>query len=201
MQPNLPLKKQDPKTLTEEITASILRLAKMYQVPNFDEVNAVLLADWVIEEYQHHELDLVQEALRKPPVLNDPAWRLTPDTLKVWIDLKRSERVEMKQRAESLIRQTDSQPEHKYTEDVNALIADYLNQLKEGPQVIRSITEKEVKEEGQLRPKKKEYVAPGADYFNEWQKKMREYQERVVRERHPGWTDAEIEQRLREINS
>ncbi len=111
------------------------RIAKLYQIPNYDfTVNSMLLAEWILDEYKHHQLELVLETLRKPPILNDQAWRLTPDTLKNWIDLKRIERANLKERQESLKRQSEPVKEipKDEKERIDLLIEEFKAKLSDG---------------------------------------------------------------------
>lgn len=56
---------------------------------------------------------------------------------------------------------------------------------------ISPLSDKEIKEEGQEKPKRKVYI-PDPHSLIQTQKKIRECQEKTVRERHPEFTDEEV---------
>lgn len=95
---NTAVKFVEPKTSIGLISSALLRLAKLYQIQLFDETNALLLAEWTAENFQHKTLDLILNALKNPPTIYEDgnisrSWRLTPETIKSWID-KRSIEIE-----------------------------------------------------------------------------------------------------------
>ena len=111
-----------------------MRLVRLYQVPQVDEVSAVLLAEWIIDEYKHHDLELVQTALRNPPRLNDQAWRLTPDTLRSWIEQTRFKRETNKERIESKKRQEQEAQQQPISEDTKAMVDEFMKKIADGIQ-------------------------------------------------------------------
>lgn len=177
------------------------RIAKLYQIPNYDlTVNSMLLSEWIMEEYQHHDLELILETLRKPPVLNDQTWRLTPDTLKTWIDLKRTERENDRIKKESEQRQQKSVQNQDLSEETVRLVEEFKTKLKEGVKTVAPLTESEIKQEGQHRPKKPVYHAPGLDYFKEVESRIRTAQYLTIKERNPGMSDSDIWKKVDEYN-
>lgn len=78
----------DKKATIEQIAKMLNQLAKLYQVPNFDGENAVLLAQWIVSEYQYEPLSVVLDCLIKPPSTGEKNWRLTPDTIESWLRIK-----------------------------------------------------------------------------------------------------------------
>ena len=169
--PNTAISKQDKVSVLREISTLIQHAAKLYQIPNFDEVNALILSEWVYDEYQHRNIELVQDALRKPPVIRDTdgkviqVWRLTPDVLKQWIDQRSLEREEEKQRKESAKRQEeDKWPEISAKTEMK--IAYHLESLrklvdeekKSGIRTLPKLNGYEIKTEGDTRPKVKKSV-------------------------------------------
>jgi len=163
------LKNLDTRLLMEELCKALDRLAVIYQIPNYDpKVNSILLAEWILENYQHHDLALVQEALRNPPRLsetNDHTWRLTPDSISGWIDYTRIKRANQREVEESRKRQEEAQPKHQYSPETEKMIADFQNKLLEGVQKVPALTEKEIKENGQLRPKAVKYNGTDKEYL------------------------------------
>lgn len=76
--------KNRPETIAA-IAGMLMRLKRLYQIPNFDERNAVELAEWIAENYSCEEPDTIEMALRNPPSGSDTNWRLTPDTINKWM--------------------------------------------------------------------------------------------------------------------
>ncbi len=191
----------DKKLLIAEISSLLLRLVKLYQIPNFDEMSSVLLSEWICDNYKFDSFKRVKACLQNPPRTEEKNWRLTPDTIREWMATELEKEAADRERINNLYKTKDADELYQapnIPEHVNQLIEDYKNQLA-GPQGIRSITEKEIKEEGRERPKKKEYVSPAQDYVNDWREKVRIFQERTVRERHPEMTEDQIRERLKEL--
>jgi len=158
LKPNLAIRLQDRKTLYRELFLSIMKLAKLYAVPQFDNTNGELLTEWILDEYKHQDLDLIQETLRNPPRLNDQAWRLTPDTLREWIDLTRIKRADLKIKEESQKRQeTINENMAQLSPETQKMVADYIASLMP-EKTTYQMTKEEIKEEGKIRPKQKRAV-------------------------------------------
>lgn len=67
---------------------------------------------------------------------------------------------------------------------------------------VRPMTDEEIMEEGQVKPKRKVYVYDHTEagiYATERLAFLRECQERTVRERHPDWTEQQILDRVEEL--
>jgi hypothetical protein len=80
------LREQANKPQLEAHIASLLiKIAKMYQVPNFDEESALLLAIDTIDRYQYDPVDVLVKCLERPPSTGQKNWRLTPDTISEWM--------------------------------------------------------------------------------------------------------------------
>ena len=109
MRQNMPLRQQPQQQTETEIMDCLLRLAKLYQIPNFDAESAVLLAEWVMDEYKHTHFEIVKQALTRPPLpkqSDNKSWRLTPETIGDWIEVTRTRIIEDQQRKESEARQS-----------------------------------------------------------------------------------------------
>lgn len=164
-------------------------------------MSSVLLAEWICENYKFDSFKRVKACLQNPPRTEEKNWRLTPDTIREWMATELEKEAAERERINNLYKSKDADELHQVPDlpdHVNQLIEDYKNQLA-GPKGIRSITEKEIKEEGRERPKKMEYVSPAQDYMNEWIEKVRIAQERTVRERHPEMNEEQIQARLKEL--
>lgn len=81
----------DKQATVGQIAKMLNQLAKLYQVPNFDGENAILLANWIVNEYQYEPLNVVLDCLIKPPSTGEKNWRLTPDTIESWLSIKLEE--------------------------------------------------------------------------------------------------------------
>lgn len=83
------IREQPDKTETNKFIARLLqRLGKLYQIPNWSEENAVMLAQWIVDSYPYESLDSIQECLYTPPKTGQKNWRLTPDTIQEWMALQ-----------------------------------------------------------------------------------------------------------------
>ncbi len=73
----------------------------------------------------------------------------------------------------------------------------------EGMRAVPKLSEKEIEEEGQEKPKRVVYPFNGTEAeikLREVKAKIRECQARGIRERHPQWTEEQIEQRVKELD-
>lgn len=147
----------DSRLVMQDLFMAIMKIAKIYQIPNFDNTNAELLSEWLMDEYKHHDLALVQETLRNPPRLNDQAWRLTPDTLREWIDLTRIKQAEKANVKESQKRQDIEVIEPALSEETQKMVADYIASLMP-EKTTYQLTKEQIQEEGQIRPKQKRAI-------------------------------------------
>lgn len=183
------LKLQDQALLMTNICDLLDRIAKIYQIPNYDyEVNSILLAEWILDEYKHYDLNLVQETLRNPPKLNDQAWRLTPDTIRDWIDLKRNKEADLKIKQESEKRQSnDFENTDDLSPETRKMVQDYLNSLI-GIKEVNPLTDEDVKKYGKERLKKEAkslgYVPPNKEYLIE--KELRRRWSNEVHDKYTG---------------
>lgn len=165
------LREQSQELLLDEVGQSLLRLGKLYQVPGFDDVAAFLLAEWVIDEFKHYDLDLVRQALKNPPVSKDPSWRITPDTITGWVRSKEQERETKKAKIESERRQSKKQEVIPISEETAKSVDDLLKRLSnEITQTKRESVSREIKKiihEDRIREGKSYsagYIPPSAEY-------------------------------------
>lgn len=108
------LREQSDKAITLELIASMLkRLAMLYQIPNFVNENAVLLAQWIMETYKFETLEVIVECLDSPPKTGEKNWRLTPDTIEKWFEVKLDEIVKRKDKAYQVEKQRLREEESK----------------------------------------------------------------------------------------
>ncbi len=79
------LKEQDSKEVIKHLAHLVNRLGKLYLIPNWSDENAVILAEWIYDNYKWESLEAVQECLKNPPVI-EKTWRLTPDVITAWME-------------------------------------------------------------------------------------------------------------------
>lgn len=132
---------------------------------------AFLLAEWIMDEYKHYDLDLVRQSLKNPPVSKDPSWRITPDTITGWIRAKEQEREDKRQKRESENRQTKKHEAVPISEETAKSVDDLLKRLSgEITQTKRDNVSKEMKKiihEERIREGKSYsagYIPPNAEY-------------------------------------
>jgi hypothetical protein len=184
----------------DELCKLLDRLAIIYQIPNYDmKVNSMLLAEWILDTYKHEDYDLVRESLRNPVRLNDHTWRLTPDSISGWIDYTRNKRAERNLLEESRKRQESENKKHEYSPETEKMIQDFKNMLLDGVQSVPGLSEKEIKENGQVRPKAFSHPSTDKIYVIEWGQRVRKWAEFTYRERHPNCTDDEVSKFLKSI--
>jgi len=149
--PTLPLKKQDASDLMKELIKALSRIVKIYQIPNIDNEALVYLSEFIMEEYQHNDLALIQEALKYPPRNPDNTWRMTPDTIRFWVDQTRERVFDRTAKEESRKRQEEETTKHKYSPETEKMIQDFKNKLLEGIRHVPELSEAEIRANGQVR--------------------------------------------------
>lgn len=79
------LKEQDSKEVIKHLALLLNRLGKLYLIPGWTEENAVILAEWVYDNYKFEQLSVVTKCLNNPPRTEENNWRLTPDLIQKWM--------------------------------------------------------------------------------------------------------------------
>jgi len=82
------LKEQDSKEVIKHLALLLNRLGKLYLIPGWSEENAVILAEWVFDNYKYEQLEVVTKCLNNPPQTPDNNWRLTPDLIQKWMKIE-----------------------------------------------------------------------------------------------------------------
>lgn len=126
------------------------RLAKLYQVPNWDGENAVLLAKWIITKYECEPLDVVLDCLINPPATQEKNWRLTPDTIQAWFAIRLEEQAVKRekeyQREKERLKNLENQvPERNWPDFDKLLAGTWYEDAKNGNSFEKKL--KEVKED------------------------------------------------------
>jgi hypothetical protein len=121
--------------------------------------------------------------------------------IKQWIDQRSIEREEEKQRKESLRRQAESEmPELK--PETEKEIQDHIDHLRDmwmkeieerrQPRVVPVLTDQQVKEEGDTRPKAILHPTISIEEKRRHTERIRGFMELAYREKHPGCEDKEV---------
>lgn len=88
------LKEQDKLEIIKRVANILNRLGKLYMVPGWSDENAVILAEWVYDNYSYETLSAVESCLQNPPQTLDEHgrvennWRLTPDRIQKWMSVQ-----------------------------------------------------------------------------------------------------------------
>lgn len=80
------LREQPAEELIRYVAYLIDRLSKLYQMANWTAENTVIIAEWICENYPCEMLQTVDKVLRHPPKTEEKNWRLTPDTIRGWME-------------------------------------------------------------------------------------------------------------------
>lgn len=180
----LPLKKQVESDLMAELCKMLNRIIKIYQIPNVDNEALVYLSEWIMDEYQHNDLALIQEALKYPPRNPDNTWRMTPDTIRFWIDQTREKVFDRKLKEESKTRQEADNQKHQYSPETEAMIQEYKNKLLDGVQSVHQLSDTEIKANGQVRPQAIKRASTSQEYLIE--KELRKQWSNEVHDKYTG---------------
>ncbi len=89
LKPSTVLREQPQAEVAIEIARLLKRLAKLYQVPNWDSDSEILLTEWIMDTYQTEQIETVIKCLTKPPIAvktEGKTWRLTPDVINSWME-------------------------------------------------------------------------------------------------------------------
>ena len=183
MQPNTVIQEQANKpALLAHISSLLLRIAKKYQIPNFDEESALLLAEDTLERYKYDLVEVLVRCLELPPHTGEKNWRLTPDTINEWMAITLEKQAETRER--EISKEKAKTVEFTVLDDLSPetrkMVQDYLDSLS-GPKMVQAMTEEDVKKYGKERIKKDAkslgYVPPNKEYLIEKELKRRYYLE------------------------
>ena len=164
----------DKIAVQKEIAALLERVVILYQIPNWGAKNAIILSEWIMDNYKFETLETIKACLKNPPSTKDNNWRLTPDTINTWFQ------VELEKQAIELETQHQKQKEKELrlsltqnidsnfnlTEEQKANIDKYANEFLEAIKKVevknvRPMSEDEIKKEG----------AADYDPYQEWKRK------------------------------
>lgn len=159
LKPGTILKEQPNKeTLEGHIASLLIRIAKMYQIPNFDEESALILAIDTIERFQYDPVDVLVKCLTSPPSTGEKNWRLTPDTISEWMSItleREADRIE-REHQNVKMKKVEFDVPADTTPETEKMIQDFMNSLSDFKKVP-ALSEDYIKENGQRKPKKVSY--------------------------------------------
>lgn len=104
------IKEQNTKDVKRNIALLLQRLSKLYQVPNWTEENAILLTEWIYENYQYETFDTIYEVLINPPKTGNKNWRLTPDTIQEWMSIQLDKEAEKREQKVLELKHKEAEP-------------------------------------------------------------------------------------------
>jgi hypothetical protein len=171
LKPGTILKEQPNKeTLEGHIASLLIKIAKTYQVPNFDEETALLLAIDTIDRYQYDPVDVLVKCLERPPSTGQKNWRLTPDTISEWMGIALEREADRLERAHQNKKTEKAEIEAnlEISQETEKMVKDYINSLSDFKKVA-PLPEGYEKEYGRREPKKVShsagYVQPSEQYI------------------------------------
>lgn len=148
----------DKKEVLKNLVYLLNRIAKLYQVPNFDNENSVLLASWISQTYKYDPYDVIEKALTNPkPIEGENQWRLNPDSVSKFINAElenRSNQLELEhtKSKSKTIEFTLPENTETFSDETNQLIQDFINKLS-NHQKIPALSDDMIKEMGKERLK------------------------------------------------
>jgi hypothetical protein len=144
--------------LEGHIALLILKIARMYQIPNFDEEACILLAEDTIERYKYEPVEVLVKCLERPPSTGEKNWRLTPDTISEWMRItleREADRIE-REHQNVKMKKVEFEVPADTTPETEKMIQDFMNSLSDFKKVP-ALSENYIKENGQRKPKKVSY--------------------------------------------
>lgn len=141
-----------------EICNMLDKLAKLYQIPNWDQIGCFLLSDWILETYPAETLDTITRALTKPRTVGK-TWRLTPDVITEWMGYEIEQEAMRREKEIHNLKHTEEQIADGWTDERFQQVLDAIDAapgFKRGP----SLSPQEIREEGQEKPKERGTVYP-----------------------------------------
>lgn len=113
------IREQEPKEMKKLIAMLLQRLAKLYQIPNWTEENAILLTEWIHINYQYEEIDCIVNILTNPPNTGNKNWRLTPDTVQEWMSVELDKQAEKREKDWQNLKQKELAPPESTDKPIN----------------------------------------------------------------------------------
>lgn len=154
---NTVIREQPKADLAKAIASLLEKLARLYQIPNWDQMNTMLLTEWIMDTYPAERSETVFKALTRPQNTGK-VWRLTPDTISEWMALE----IEIEAKERERLYHNAKQPQETPNEWTSEQIQEWLDTISKAVDFPKgpALSDKEVREEGQDKPKEKKTVYP-----------------------------------------
>lgn len=133
-------------------------MAKLYQIPNWDALNEVLLSDWILETYPTETMETITKALTKPRTVGK-TWRLTPDVITEWMAFEIEQETAKREKELHNAKHTEESLADGWTDERFQQILEAIDKapgFKRGP----ALNPQDVRDEGQEKPKAKRFTHP-----------------------------------------
>lgn len=160
MNRSLILREQDKYAVIKDIALKLLNVARLYSIKDFADDNAVLLAQWIYDNYLCETLEMVNRVLSNPPTSKERVWRLTPDTINEWMTIELEREAVVRER--EVHNQKQIEVENEWTPDRLAQWRKVIDESK-GFKPSLPMTQAEILEEGQEK-KMRKYFAPNEEF-------------------------------------
>lgn len=154
--PNTVLRELPKADVIKALCDQLDQTAKLFSIPNWDQITSVLLAEWILENYHSDTFETIFRALKKPRI-TEKVWRLTPDTLTDWISSQIEHEAEQREKAIHNERVKESEQPNEWDDE---RFKQLYEQIEQAPGFSRgpALSPQEVEEEGQERPKKYDHA-------------------------------------------
>lgn len=165
LKPSTILKEQEPVEVSIAIAALLKRLAKLYQIPNWDSDNEIILTEWIMENYSNETIETITRALTKP-VSKEKTWRLTPDSVGEWMAYEIEK--ESAERERIAHNYKVSETKQNFPEEILKIWKENIDKVPEKRGY--SMSDEDVEKEGALKEPKRTYVRPSDEQVIAYQK-------------------------------
>ena len=159
--PNTVLREQPKNEAAKTISAQLDKLARLFQIPNWDQMNTVLLTEWIMDTYPNELTETIISALSRPRI-DSKVWRLTPDTITEWMQYEIEREAQERERQVHNAKQEEFRIE--WTDQQFKEIQEAIDKA-EGFKAGQRMSDKEVMQEGQTRPKWTKPTYTSAEYI------------------------------------
>lgn len=201
------------ESVKRQIEFELVNLASLMSVGgNLNDAQITFIAEEFVKMFPAESIADFKICFRKGAIGGyGQIQRLDGITLREWMDKYLQEKylvmedklMQEKDNLYKLPELSESEREHVSRIDVDKMLKDYEESIKAFQvRAIMPMTEEEIKEEGQERPKRKVYrydETEAGRRLKEHHKSIFSAQEKSVRERHPEWSEQQIQSRVSEL--
>lgn len=165
------LREQNKSEVVTFISGLLLALSELYSLEKFGAQNAVLVAEWIVEEYKFDQLEVVTRVLRNPPPTEDKVWKLNPDTIREWMSIELERQADKREKEINNAKHLEAPSIWAGEHDEQRLKELAENLKKVDDFKVPSLSEEDVVREGQERVVKT-YHSPDKSYLKELELKV-----------------------------